>query len=327
MNYLLKQSDVVLLQENVTICSESFLSYILAFKVAHCLPFVLIGEGVQKLGTYLSRVRSDLNSFGAALFHRGGLALLDKPHTAKDHDQGLDGKDDSERNKCANDTSNGLGDAISMSRRVRGAVGISVGGTASTFFARAAAHFAPLLRAGDGKLGHTRFEVTPGLVVLTKEGELLQVAGRRGAVAVEEPDLDVVAAGCGVRARSEYLKCHGRGVASDALEITGNILHLGEAKECHKGTVRAELDIELGAAGRAVYDGLQGVQDLAGKDGARNGSHRVASIVCQIPFESGSKTKASGERLFRQQVIRRNRRVVDSGNIDQVPDCRLLRSG
>lgn len=179
-----------------------------------------------------------------------------------------------------------------------------------------------MLGVGDGELAHAGLEVVPrqGGLVLAKEGKGLELVVRGGAVGKEEADVDIGGGGLGGSAGGVQLKGHGGGVVDDAVEVCAGLLELGETKEGHESAIGTELGVELGGGLGAVDDGLEGVEDLAGENGASDGADGFARVVGQVPFVDGGEIVEAVKGCVGDEVTGGDGGVVDFGDVDVVPD-------
>lgn len=232
-----------------------------------------------------SHARCELNlCLGAcrgALVSLSKSRLLDEAKTSSEHGNGLDAENNNKSDKGANDTSNGTGNTALSAGGVGASRAIRGGTVGSTLARGVAAGLAPALGVSDGEVAHALLEVVPGEggLVLTEEGELLELMLGGGSVGEEEADVDVVGGGVLVGLVGDELKGHGGGVVADAVEVVADLVELGQAEEGHEGSVGAELDVELGGALGVVDDVLESRDDLAGENGAGDGADAVRGVV------------------------------------------------
>lgn len=63
---------------------------------------------------------------------------------------------------------------------------------------------------------------------------------------------------------------------------------------------------------------------MAGQDGTSNGTHGFAGIVGKVPLMDGGKVEETVKSLAIDEIVRRNRGVVDLGDVDVIPNLCLL---
>lgn len=248
----------------------------------------------------------------------GQSRLLDKTQATEENNEGLKTENDSQGNKGANNTGDGLGDVAVVGRLGLGSAGGGRVGSAASV--GVAANLAPVLSVGNGELVHSSLEVVPaeGGLLLTKQGERLEAVGSSSAVGPEEADGEIVSRGLG-GAGGDNLDDHGGGVVADAVELVVGSGQLGEAEEGHECTVGTELDVEA-RCGLTVNNGLESGHDLAGEDRAGNGTDGLAAVEGEVPLVGGGQVVEVGEGRVGEEVVRGDGGVVDCGDIDVVKD-------
>jgi hypothetical protein len=79
------------------------------------------------------------------------------------------------------------------------------------------------------------------------------------------------------------------------------------------------LDVHLGRF-LALSDGLESLNDLAGENGARNGTDRLTAVVGKVPLmDRGEVVEFIQSRLL-EKIVRGDARVVNAGNINKIKD-------
>lgn len=258
----------------------------------------------------------------------GQTLLADDPQTTDQNDKQLQAENDAQGDHGTNDAGDGLGHATA--RVGAGADGRAVvvaqGGRAAGA-GRVPAGLAPVRLRVDGKLVHAGHEIGPrqGGPRAAEQGELGGLAGVAGRAVVEvEADADLV--GGGERGARDAGVGHelpheaGR-VVRHAEKVGVHGREVGEAKVRHHAAVRAELDVELVLA--LVGDGaVEGVDDLCGEDGGRDGADGLGFVVGQAELVLVGPRAQLEEGLGGKEVRIGEvfGRVVDAGDVEEVED-------
>lgn len=144
-------------------------------------------------------------------------------------------------------------------------------------------------------------------------------------VVEEEADVDLICSwvrcrGDGGRRVGKELESHGRSIIRHAHEIRVGSRQVRETEERGEGSVRAELDSDLGFAFRR--DGVvEELDDLARESLARDGAHGVGGVVGEVPFVGVGEGAEAEEGFVGEEVGAVDCGVVDFGDVDEVEDC------
>lgn len=285
-----------------------------------------------------------LGSGGDDLARRSSVAgrskarLPDQSQAAQAHDGGLGNHDDGEGDEGTDDTSNGAGDGVTgvVVAGRGGGIGWGGGDVGSALASGAAADAAPVGSVLDGEAVHARLELGPwqggaGLAEERQDGGRVVGGGAVGEVVADAEVLRSVGrargGGGGGGICDDELKDHGGGVVDETLKVRAEVGEVGHAEKGHEGAVGAELDAEGDGGGVAGDDGAEGLDDLAGEDGAGDGADGAAPVEGQVPLLDGGEVEEAQEGGVCEEVVGGDGGVVDGGDVDVVEDWGETRAG
>ena len=175
----------------------------------------------------------------------------------------------------------------------------------------------------DGEPVHPRDEIGPwenGLG-LAEQGVCYRCTFvGSGCVVEEEAHADVVCAWeRGHTCVCDELECHCRGVVGDAVEVWVYLREVGETEKGLEASICAELDVDFVSA-FAGYGKIEGLNNLCGHCGARDGTDGIGSIVGKVELICVCECTDLKEGSVCDELRRRNGGVVDLSNVDEVED-------